>query len=91
MTTEYYKGCGIDYNVYGLGEYSVTWWGNDFELDTIEEAKDLIDSVVDGYRYEVVDDSGVYADDILTEKEAYRYIRDYHWSNVTVRRYKESA
>ena len=43
MTIETYKGYGIDFNVYGLGEYSVQFCGDDIMFDTLQEAKAFID------------------------------------------------
>lgn len=40
-----YKGYGIDFNVYGINEYSVQYCGDDFMFKSIEEAKAFIDSI----------------------------------------------
>jgi len=44
MTT-YYKGYGIDFNFYGMNEYSVQFLGDDVIFNTLEEAKQFIDDV----------------------------------------------
>lgn len=45
MTTEVYKGYGIEFNFYGCGEYSVQYCGDDIEFQTEEDAKRFIDSI----------------------------------------------
>lgn len=40
-----YKGYGIDYNIYGAGEYSVQYCGDDVIFSTEEEAKRFIDEI----------------------------------------------
>lgn len=45
MTIEEYKGYGIDFNIYGQNEYSVQYCGDDFMFQTMEEAKQFIDSI----------------------------------------------
>lgn len=41
-----YKGFGIDYNIYGLNEYSVQDEnGDDFIFETVDEAKAFIDEI----------------------------------------------
>lgn len=40
-----YKGYGIDYNLYGNGEYSVQYLGDDVMFDSEEEAKEFIDTL----------------------------------------------
>lgn len=40
-----YKGYGIDYNLYGHGEYSVQYAGDDVIFPTIEKAREFIDDV----------------------------------------------
>ena len=42
-----YKGYGIDYNVYGKGEYTVQYCGDDFWFKTEAEAKEFIDDIQD--------------------------------------------
>lgn len=49
-----YKGFGIDYNIYGMNEYSVYVCGDDCIFYSVAEAKDFIDSIdntecVNGY------------------------------------------
>lgn len=48
MTVEIYEGYGIDFNIYGEGEYSVQICGDDFLFSTIEEAREFIDTEI-GY------------------------------------------
>ena len=38
-----YRGYYIEYNVYGRGEYTVQYEGDDLWFDTIEELKAFID------------------------------------------------
>lgn len=38
-----YHGYGVDYDIYGHGEYSVQYDGDDFMFKTFEEAKKFID------------------------------------------------
>ena len=45
MAVETYKGYGIDYNIYGQGEYSVQYNGDDVIFPTIEKAREFIDDV----------------------------------------------
>ena len=45
MTTEMYKGYGIDYDFYGEDEYSVQYCGDDLMFRTIDEAKAFIDEI----------------------------------------------
>ena len=40
-----YKGFDIEYDFYGLGEYSVQFCGDDIMFNTEEEAKTFIDEV----------------------------------------------
>ena len=40
-----YKGFGIDYNVYGMNEYSVYIYGDDCIFYSIAEAKKFIDNL----------------------------------------------
>ena len=47
MTVEVYKGYGIDHNVYGMGEYSVQYCGDDLIFPTIWAARNFIDSIAD--------------------------------------------
>ena len=47
MTTEMYKGYGIDYDFYGEDEYSVQYCGDDLMFRTIEEAKAFIDEIAE--------------------------------------------
>ena len=42
-----YKGYYIEYNFYGLGEYSVQYCGDDLMFNTEEEAKAFIDSIIE--------------------------------------------
>lgn len=42
---EEYKGYYIEYNFYGLGEYSVQYCGDDLMFKTADAAKEFIDSV----------------------------------------------
>lgn len=41
-----YKGFYIEKNIYGMGEYSVQYCGDDIIFDDVNDAKDFIDSVV---------------------------------------------
>ena len=41
-----YKGYYIEYNLYGKGEYTVQFCGDDFWFTTEKEAKDFIDKEV---------------------------------------------
>lgn len=45
MTVEEYKGYGIDYNFYGMNEYTVQYCGDDIEFTTLEDAKQFIDEI----------------------------------------------
>lgn len=42
-----YKGLCIEFNFYGLNEYSVQYCGDDLIFDTIDEAKAFIDSIAE--------------------------------------------
>lgn len=44
-TVEYYKGYGIDYNIYGMNEYSFQYCGDDIFARSLEEAKQKIDNL----------------------------------------------
>ncbi len=44
-TIETYEGYAIDFNIYGQGEYSVQFGGDDFLFKTLSEAKGFIDSL----------------------------------------------
>lgn len=46
MNVMTYKGYGIDHNIYGQGEYSVQYCGDDCLFKTIAEAKQYIDEIV---------------------------------------------
>lgn len=46
MNITTYKGYGIDHNIYGQGEYSVQYCGDDCLFKTIAEAKQYIDEIV---------------------------------------------
>ena len=41
-----YKGFYIEKNLYGMGEYSVQYCGDDIIFDDVNDARDFIDSVV---------------------------------------------
>lgn len=41
-----YNGYWISHNIYGMGEYTVQYQGDDIIFNTAEEAKDFIDTVV---------------------------------------------
>lgn len=43
-----YKGYYIEYNLYGMKEYSVQYCGDDVVFDTKNEAIEFIDSVTEG-------------------------------------------
>lgn len=45
MTVEIYKGFGIDYDIYGMNEYSVQFDGDDVMFDDVESARAFIDEV----------------------------------------------
>lgn len=47
MTVKTYKGYGIDYDIYGDGEYSVQYCGDDFMFSTIAEAEEFIDDITE--------------------------------------------
>lgn len=47
ITSRNYKGFEIDYNVYGTGEYTVQYCGDDIWFNTEEEAKKFIDEVTE--------------------------------------------
>jgi len=47
MTTEMYKGYGIDHDFYGEDEYSVQYCGDDLMFRTIDEAKAFIDEIAE--------------------------------------------
>lgn len=40
-----YKGYYIEFNIYGLNEYSVQYNGDDLIFKTIQAAKDFIDTL----------------------------------------------
>lgn len=40
-----YKGYAIEHNVYGMGEYTVQYQGDDIIFDDVNDAKDFINSV----------------------------------------------
>lgn len=40
-----YKGYGIDFNIYGQGEFSVQYCGDDYMFQTEDEAKAFIDRI----------------------------------------------
>ena len=40
-----YRGYNIEHNIYGRGEYSVEYCGDDVIFDTEEQAKAFIDEV----------------------------------------------
>ena len=40
-----YKGCSIEYNLYGAGEYTVQYCGDDVVFRTAEEAEKFIDEI----------------------------------------------
>lgn len=40
-----YKGYGVDYDIYGHGEYSVQYDGDDIMFKSFDEAKKFIDSL----------------------------------------------
>lgn len=44
---EEYKGYVIEYNVYGRGEYSVQYCGDDMVFYTLDDAKAFVDSVAE--------------------------------------------
>lgn len=43
METIMYKGWPIEYNFYGMNEYTVQFCGDDLMFDTLDEAKQFID------------------------------------------------
>ncbi len=45
MQELYYKGYYIEINLYGTGEYTVYYNGDDVWFDSIAEAKDFIDEI----------------------------------------------
>ena len=47
MTIEVYKNYGIDFNVYGLGEYSVQYCGDDVLFYSLRQAREFIDDIQD--------------------------------------------
>lgn len=40
-----YKNYDIEYNFYGMKEYSVQYEGDDLMFDTVEDAKKFIDNI----------------------------------------------
>lgn len=44
-TVEIYRDYGIDYNFYGLNEYTVQYCGDDVTFETLEDAKSFIDEI----------------------------------------------
>lgn len=40
-----YKNYDIEYNFYGMNEYSVQYEGDDLMFDTVEDAKKFIDMI----------------------------------------------
>ena len=51
----YHKGYGIDYNIYGGGEFSVQVDGDDVMFKTEQEAKDFINDLVKNPEYRIPD------------------------------------
>lgn len=46
-TVIFYKGYGIDFNIYGRDEYSVQYCGDDFMFGSLDKAKEFIDDIQD--------------------------------------------
>lgn len=46
-TVEFYKGYGIDFDIYGRDEYSVQYCGDDYIFETLESAREFIDDIQD--------------------------------------------
>lgn len=46
FTVKEYKGYGIDENIYGTGEYTVQFEGDDYFFDSIDEAEAFIDDMI---------------------------------------------
>ena len=46
-TVIFYKGYGIDFDVYGGDEYSVQYCGDDLLFDSLDKAKEFIDDIQD--------------------------------------------
>lgn len=44
-----YRGFNIDYDIYGAGEYTVWFFGDDVVFTTEDEAKKFIDEVAETY------------------------------------------
>ena len=42
---EIYKGFAIEFNFYGMNEYSVQYCGDDVMFETVNEAKAFIDTI----------------------------------------------
>lgn len=42
-----YKGYAVEYNVYGQGEYSVLYFGDDYFFNSLTDAKKFIDEVTE--------------------------------------------
>ena len=64
MNIEIYRGYGIDFNIYGMNEYSVQYDGDDVMFEDIETARLFIDDILDTHNeqnYSVV--LGVVLDD----------------------------
>ena len=47
IRTTNYKGYGIDYNIYGQGEYTVQYCGDDYWFTSEEKAREFIDDIQD--------------------------------------------
>ena len=47
IKTTNYKGYGIDYNIYGQGEYTVQYCGDDYWFTSEEKAREFIDDIQD--------------------------------------------
>ena len=41
-----YKSVFIEYDFYGQGEYSIQYCGDDFIFNTLEEAKNFVDTEI---------------------------------------------
>ena len=46
-TIETYKGYGIDFDFYGMGEYTVHYCGDDLYFPTLMTAKAFIDEITE--------------------------------------------
>ena len=47
IATHHYRGFDFDHNFYGEGEYTIHYCGDDIWCTSLEEAKEVIDDIVE--------------------------------------------